>query len=845
MPNNEEIKELVIKARLDLAELKKATGEMHREIGSMSKSIQSEIRESNASIALLGEEIGIRLPRHVRTFVSELPGVASAMSAAFNTVAVIAIISVIVEAGKKVEEFVEKNREAAEKLKQAQEGFGQTVQKTFNGYEEKLLQAGIKSDELREDHLDALHKQLTLIDMQGFDQLEGAFKSLESAADKTFESIKSNWLSVITEFSFNQSSGFKGSLQRFGSEYSSLLLQGKGDEAQELLNATQKREEQNRADIIAVRNAGIRSFAHSGLQITGSDTDLALTRLRKEGITDFTDETYNAATQTTGILEAQQRIAAYQRTLTAADKGNAKGSFDKDADERLLTALKEQLSDLESSGAIISDADKAQFWRSILSSLVTDSRLHRQIQDAYNQANAVVTRQIADNMRKSNESFWNSVPRGQAQQNDQFWIDFAETVKEARIALADALETAKTTVSSGKSAIEYNLQRGNIGQQDAAFALADLHAKEYAATIAALDKAQSQGVDVTRLRTAAEAAYTKQQMSDSLAAESAFDKLFDHIRQGAQDVQQKVAAIMEHAVDGLNDEFVNAIFGDKTNFGRVFEDSSKSLLKTGLQYLEGSLLGKGKNKTPQQTFSDAVDKFAKAVDGVGSGSGSASTAQSIASHIPFVTGIEDKIKSSGVGQWLQQNGGKYLPGAMQSLGGLFSMFQGSQHYKGEGSGVANALAKANHDQNKWSRILGGLGGITSGIGSAMFAGAGGLAGLNDSDAAGQLFGGRLFGPGGIFDNLPGFASGGDVMGGRPIKVGELGPELFVPHTSGRIVPNNQLSGGGGPTYIIDAKGTDPALTQANVARAIAASNAHAVHQAQMRMIDRQRRVPSR
>jgi len=127
----------------------------------------------------------------------------------------------------------------------------------------------------------------------------------------------------------------------------------------------------------------------------------------------------------------------------------------------------------------------------------------------------------------------------------------------------------------------------------------------------------------------------------------------------------------------------------------------------------------------------------------------------------------------------------------------------------------------------------------------MFAGAGGLAGLNDSDAAGQLFGGRLFGPGGIFNNLPGFASGGDVTGGRPIKVGELGPELFVPHTSGRIVPNNQLNGGGSPTYIIDAKGTDPALTQVNVARAIATSNAHAVHQAQARMMDRQRRIPSR
>lgn len=51
----------------------------------------------------------------------------------------------------------------------------------------------------------------------------------------------------------------------------------------------------------------------------------------------------------------------------------------------------------------------------------------------------------------------------------------------------------------------------------------------------------------------------------------------------------------------------------------------------------------------------------------------------------------------------------------------------------------------------------------------------------------------------------GFAEGGNVKGGMPIIVGEKGPELFVPPSSGKIVPNNQLGGatsgnggGGGP-----------------------------------------------
>jgi hypothetical protein len=58
------------------------------------------------------------------------------------------------------------------------------------------------------------------------------------------------------------------------------------------------------------------------------------------------------------------------------------------------------------------------------------------------------------------------------------------------------------------------------------------------------------------------------------------------------------------------------------------------------------------------------------------------------------------------------------------------------------------------------------------------------------------------------------------MAGVPIDVGELGRERFTPMVPGRITPHNQM-GGGGDTYHIDARGTDPALTQANVMRAVA------------------------
>ena len=79
----------------------------------------AEARESKASLALMGEEIGVHIPRHIRGFISSMPGVGAALSAAFSGIAVVVLIGVIVEAIKKVVEFhenLEKLREAPEQI---------------------------------------------------------------------------------------------------------------------------------------------------------------------------------------------------------------------------------------------------------------------------------------------------------------------------------------------------------------------------------------------------------------------------------------------------------------------------------------------------------------------------------------------------------------------------------------------------------------------------------------------------------------------------------------------------------------------------------------------------------
>ena len=50
--------------------------------------------------------------------------------------------------------------------------------------------------------------------------------------------------------------------------------------------------------------------------------------------------------------------------------------------------------------------------------------------------------------------------------------------------------------------------------------------------------------------------------------------------------------------------------------------------------------------------------------------------------------------------------------------------------------------------------------------------------------------------GGIFSNLPGLAIGGPASAGRSYLVGERGPEIFTPKSSGTVIPNNMIGGGG-------------------------------------------------
>lgn len=855
MANQAKVAAIYAELQLSTAKFKAALGEATNETRRFSAETRKSSEEARASIALLGEEIGVRLPRHLRSFVAELPGVGKAMSAAFEAVAVIALIDVVVEAGKKLYEFVQKNEEAAKKnadawaesakdikevnttLEVSNEKIADTIAKLEhkpgeNGIKSALMEASEQADKLGEKLDKDLQKLSTVRVSSGLSSL---FTGGTSSTDKAAGAAAQRLQTIIDEYSdVMQRAAERGDTSNYNT----------------------------------IRNEQLSRIA-SDPQFNKQLSVLTEYLRQNQNLAGTGNQTFDKASSAYNILSGAVQALNLQQTQELGNQKVASLTNAKDANAALEQEDAKRLKGFEAALERekqlygMSVAQERAFWEERLRELHSGTGAYHSALEKFASSSESLSKQFERIRRSTIDNTPLPITEG--------IVSTDTKQRQVEVGGRIAEQQAKMNASLSEATTKYQLATGQINAHTAAVENATAHEAAFNASLKVLlDELAQLRAENDGLLTADEhaknvivqqqlnaqieqlnAVHRAQQLQDALATESAADQMFNHIRQGAQNIDQKIVSIMERTLDGLNDQFVNGLFGDKTNFRKVFEDSEKSLTKVGLQWAEGLLTGKkpgstGKISDLKLSATDGslnVHLTGSSIKGASSSSGTADDSSPFSS-IPGLSGVEDSIKNSAVGQWLQRNGSTALRGILGAASGLMTMFQGPEHFKGEGSGVRNALADAGYKQNALSRFLAGAGQITSGIGSSMFAGAGGTSGLmstlNDSDQMSSLFGGRLFGSGGFFGS--GYAVGGDVTYGGVYPVGELGPEkVYLPGGS-HVVPNKDIAHGG-QVLNIDARGTDPALTQANVARAIASSNAHAVSQAQAKIVDRQRRVP--
>jgi len=849
LANQAKVAAIYAELQLSTAKFKAALGEATNESRRFSQEMRKSTEEAKGSIALLGEQIGVVLPRHLRTFVAGLPGVSAAMSAAFNAVAVFALIDIVVKAGEKLQEFIKKNEEAATKNKTAWTSLHTSITTQNDDLEltkVKLENAIAKLEHKPENKLaEAIAEARVEADKLG-DRIDAVVKQIQ-------EAVKGEESGTLSQLLLHQTGGTQTAkvveeLQLKLSDIDNGYT--KGDPTQLRQQALQEA----RAALAPIIADSHNILAQ--LQANGTSLDHSSSRVEYEASS-------QADRNISGLLSVTsntQQVGTLQSKLTGLQQTKDANAALEQEDAKRLKAIEADFA-REKTLYGMSVAQERAFWESKLKELHNGTGAYNSALEKFAQSSEQLSKQFEKIRQSTIEKLPMPITAGNVSpETQQRQTEVGGRLAEQQVKMNASLTEATTKYELATGQINaHTAALENAAAHDAAFTaslkvlrdeLAQLQAENSPDALLTNDEraknvlAQQQlNAQIAQLNSA----HRAQQMQDALETESAADQMFDHIRQGAQNISQKIASVMEHTLDGLNDQFVNAMFGDKTNFHQVFQNSEKSLAKVGLQWAEGLMTGKkpgstGKLSDLKLSATDGALNVHVAGSSVKGGSGSGS---SPFSAIPGVSSFEDTIKNSPVGQWFSKNGSTVMPGVMGTVSGLMSMFSGPEHSKGEGSGVKNALSNAGYGQNMLSRILGGMGSITSGIGSSMFAGAGGTNGLmstlNDSDQMSSLFGGRLFGSGGIFSG-GGYATGGDVTYGGVYPVGELGPEnVYLPGGS-HVVPNKDISNAG-QVLNIDARGTDPALTQANVARAIASSNAHAVTQAQAKIVDRQRRVP--
>jgi hypothetical protein len=257
--------------------------------------------EARGGMMLFDDLVGVKLPRHVTSFISSLGPVAAAMELAFPFLAIAVAASVLIE-------HLTKLKETAEKLDTDTAKFEVTINSTFTSLDDKLLQAQIKADELNRDHLGALAKQLTLIDHASMKELMQTFDNLSKAVDAVFADMKSHWYNISLG-----SEGAQHALDDFKKKYDLLLSEGKGKDAGDLLAGTLESAKKAKQELEEIKKFYAADTPKS---------DKTYAEFEKvEGLkTKYRAQTYQG---TMDQIEAQNRLLEVLNATVEADKTHA------------------------------------------------------------------------------------------------------------------------------------------------------------------------------------------------------------------------------------------------------------------------------------------------------------------------------------------------------------------------------------------------------------------------------------------------------------------------------------------------------------------------------------------
>jgi hypothetical protein len=315
---------------------------------------------------------------------------------------------------------------------------------------------------------------------------------------------------------------------------------------------------------------------------------------------------------------------------------------------------------------------------------------------------------------------------------------------------------------------------------------------------------------------------------------------FLEMQQDAKVAANVVYEALHSALDRTSANLAKLFTGQKTDWGKQFQDIGNKMLESSIKGAMTKGLGVlGEHFAPAKKFADTL--------GLNKPDGSLDKPFYV---IPLVPGTAAAV-GKGIPGAVSSGTAAALAGAFGggSKGdGVFSLMGAGEKiasYTG-GWGVSNA-AKTEDDPG-WTKLhYGGhplFGAILAQAGTIIQQNAKAIGGGISSlfNKGGGLVPGA--GPSADLDYGGAMAGGGEVDPGHVYDVGERGREKFIPYSRGRIVPHDAL--GGGVSIVnnnnIDARGADLGAHN-RIIRGMEATHKSAVATAIQATHERSRRVP--
>lgn len=210
--------------------------------------------EARGEAALLGEALGIRLPRHVRSFVAELPGVGEALSAAFAATAVFFLIEALVQGTEKVVDFISEMYIFTESMKASDKQIADT-NKTLEDQAKELEKLKKEFEMLGVEGIAKTKKELAdfnkVLDAghKSFDQMKADLDDL-TKHQATFEAnfrasqgFFSKWADGLRELVGAETKATGAYLEKLGEAQDQYITQAKKNEVTEQEIANKKKEQ--------------------------------------------------------------------------------------------------------------------------------------------------------------------------------------------------------------------------------------------------------------------------------------------------------------------------------------------------------------------------------------------------------------------------------------------------------------------------------------------------------------------------------------------------------------------------------------------------------------------------